>query len=169
MGVKASAVQLSAPSRDRRWPALYVVCAGILMVILDGTIVNVALPSIQSDLGFTQSNLAWVVNSYLIAFGGLLLLSGRLGDLIGRKRILVVGLAVFTVASLLCGLSITPEELIATRFIQGIGGAMSSAVALGMIVTMFPEQPEQARAFGVYSFVASAGASIGLLAVRPSG
>jgi EmrB/QacA subfamily drug resistance transporter len=134
------------------------------MVILDGTIVNVALPSIQSDLGFTQSNLAWVVNSYLIAFGGLLLLSGRLGDLVGRKRILVAGLAVFTVASLLCGLSVTPEQLIAARFVQGIGGALSSAVALGMIVTMFPEQPEQARAFGVYSFVASAGASIGLLA-----
>ena len=134
------------------------------MVILDGTIVNVALPSIQSDLGFTQSNLAWVVNSYLIAFGGLLLLSGRLGDLAGRKRILVAGLAVFTVASLLCGVSVTPEQLIAARFIQGIGGALSSAVALGMIVTMFPEQPEQARAFGVYSFVASAGASIGLLA-----
>jgi EmrB/QacA subfamily drug resistance transporter len=126
--------------------------------------VNVALPSIQIDLGFTQSNLAWVVNSYLIAFGGLLLLSGRLGDLVGRKRVLVVGLAVFTVASLLCGLSVTPEELIAARFIQGIGGALSSAVALGMIVTMFPDQPEQARAFGVYSFVASAGASIGLLA-----
>jgi EmrB/QacA subfamily drug resistance transporter len=134
------------------------------MVILDGTIVNVALPSIQSDLGFTPSNLAWVINSYLIAFGGLLLLSGRLGDLVGRKRILVAGLTVFTVASLLCGLSVTPEELIAARFIQGIGGALSSAVALGMIVTMFPEQPEQARAFGVYSFVASAGASIGLLA-----
>ena len=134
------------------------------MVILDGTIVNVALPSIQGDLGFTQSNLAWVINAYLIAFGGLLLLSGRLGDLVGRKHILVVGLAVFTAASLLCGLSVTPEELIAARFIQGIGGALSSAVALGMIVTMFPQQPEQARAFGVYSFVASAGASIGLLA-----
>ena len=134
------------------------------MVILDATIVNVALPSIQSDLGFSQSNLAWVVNSYLIAFGGLLLLAGRLGDLVGRKRILLAGLGVFTAASLLCGLSVTPELLIAARFIQGIGGALSSAVALGMIVTMFPEQPEQARAFGVYSFVASAGASIGLLA-----
>ncbi len=134
------------------------------MVILDATIVNVALPSIQSDLGFSQSNLAWVVNSYLIAFGGLLLLAGRLGDLVGRKRILLAGLGVFTAASLLCGLSVTPELLIAARFIQGIGGALSSAVALGMIVTMFPDQPEQARAFGVYSFVASAGASIGLLA-----
>jgi EmrB/QacA subfamily drug resistance transporter len=134
------------------------------MIILDGTIVNVALPSIQNDLGFTQSSLAWVVNAYLIAFGGLLLLAGRLGDLVGRKRILLAGLALFTVASLLCGLSVTPEMLIAARFIQGIGGALSSAVALGMIVTMFPKPKEQARAFGVYSFVASAGASIGLLA-----
>ena len=134
------------------------------MVILDGTIVNVALPTIQSDLGFSQSNLAWVVNSYLIAFGGLLLLAGRLGDLIGRKRVLLAGLAEFTLASLLCGFSTSPEMLIAARFIQGIGGALSSAVALGMIVTMFPEPREQARAFGVYSFVASAGASIGLLA-----
>jgi EmrB/QacA subfamily drug resistance transporter len=134
------------------------------MVILDGTIVNVALPTIQSDLGFSQSSLAWVVNSYLIAFGGLLLLAGRLGDLIGRKRILLAGLTVFTVASLLCGLSISPEMLIAARFLQGVGGALSSAVALGMIVTIFPEPKEQAKAFGVYSFVASAGASVGLLA-----
>lgn len=157
-------VPVSAGVRDRRWAALYVLSGGILMVILDGTIVNVALPTIQSDLGFSQSNLAWVVNSYLIAFGGLLLLAGRLGDLIGRKKILLAGLAVFTAASLLCGLSISPEMLIVARFIQGIGGALSSAVALGMIVTMFPQPREQARAFGVYSFVASAGASIGLLA-----
>ncbi|HEX3506954.1 MAG TPA: DHA2 family efflux MFS transporter permease subunit [Candidatus Dormibacteraeota bacterium] len=157
-------VHVSAGKRDRRWAALYVLCAGILMVILDGTIVNVALPTIQRDLGFSQASLAWVVNSYLIAFGGLLLLAGRLGDLLGRRRILLSGLAVFTAASLLCGLSTSPEMLIAARFVQGIGGALSSAVALGMIVTMFPEPREQARAFGVYSFVASAGASIGLLA-----
>src|SRR6202163_2267602 len=163
-GVKFSADQVSAPGRDRRWAALYVLCAGILMVILDGTIVNVALPTIQRDLGFSQSNLAWVVNAYLIAFGGLLLLAGRLGDLVGRKRILLAGLALFTAASLLCGLSISPEMLIAARFIQGIGGALSSAGALGMIVTMFPEPKEQARAFGVYSFVAATGAVIGLLA-----
>ncbi|MEA2922696.1 MAG: hypothetical protein QOF07_2659 [Bradyrhizobium sp.] len=162
--MKTSAVEFPVPARDRRWPALYVLSGGILMVILDGTIVNVALPSIQNDLGFTQASLAWVVNSYLIAFGGLLLLSGRLGDLLGRRRILVAGMGVFTVASLLCGMSITPEQLVAARFLQGIGGALSSAVALGMIVTMFPEPREQARAFGVYSFVASAGASIGLLA-----
>ncbi|HEY8814880.1 MAG TPA: MFS transporter [Candidatus Dormibacteraeota bacterium] len=157
-------MSVSVGVRDRRWAALYVLCAGILMVILDGTIVNVALPTIQSDLGFSQSSLAWVVNSYLIAFGGLLLLAGRLGDLLGRRRILLAGLVVFTAASLLCGLSTSPEMLIAARFIQGIGGALSSAVALGMVVTMFPEPREQARAFGVWSFVASAGASIGLLA-----
>ncbi|HEV2954059.1 MAG TPA: MFS transporter, partial [Candidatus Dormibacteraeota bacterium] len=122
------------------------------------------LPSIQRDLHFTQGGLAWVINAYLIAFGGLLLLSGRLGDLLGRKRVLLVGLTVFTLASTLCGLSTTPELLVAARFAQGVGGALSSAVALGMIVTMFPEPAEQARAFGVYGFVASAGASIGLIA-----
>jgi EmrB/QacA subfamily drug resistance transporter len=155
---------VSAGPRDRRWLALTVLCGGILMIILDGTIVNVALPSIQRDLGFSQSSLAWVVNSYLIAFGGLLLLSGRLGDLVGRKRVLLAGLVVFVGASILCGLSSSGSMLIAARFLQGIGGALSSAVALGMVVTMFPEPREQARAFGVYSFGASAGASIGLLA-----
>ena len=149
--------------RDR-WVALVVLCTGFLMIILDQTIVNVALPSIQSDLGFSQSSLAWVVNAYLIAFGGLLLLAGRLGDLLGRKRIFMAGLAVFTVASLLCGLAQSQELLIGARFVQGVGGAMTSAVILGMIVTMFPAPREQARAIAVYSFVASAGASIGLLA-----
>ncbi|MGH3717095.1 MAG: DHA2 family efflux MFS transporter permease subunit [Micromonosporaceae bacterium] len=150
--------------RDRRWVALFVLCAGMLMIILDQTIVNVALPAIQDDLGFTQSGLAWVVNAYLIPFGGLLLLAGRLGDLIGRKRIFLIGLAAFTVASLLCGASVTPEMLIVARFLQGAGGAMATAVTLGMIVTMFPKPAEQARAIGVFSFVAAAGASIGLLA-----
>src|SRR3954451_9277314 len=155
----------SAPTaRDSRWVALVVLCAGMLMIILDGTIVNVALPAIQSDLGFTQSSLAWVVNAYLIAFGGLLLLVGRIGDLVGRKRVFLTGLAVFTTASLLCGVSGSEEMLIIARFVQGVGGAMTSAVILGMIVTMFPEPREQAKAIGVYSFVASAGASIGLLA-----
>jgi EmrB/QacA subfamily drug resistance transporter len=149
---------------DPRWLALIVLCAGMLMIILDGTIVNVALPSIQSDLGFSQSSLAWVVNAYLIAFGGLLLLAGRLGDLIGRRRVFLSGLAVFTGASLLCGMAGSQEMLIAARFLQGVGGAMASSVILGMIVTMFPEPGEQARAIGVFSFVASAGASIGLLA-----
>jgi EmrB/QacA subfamily drug resistance transporter len=134
------------------------------MIVVDMTIVNVALPSIRRDLGFTQASLAWVVNAYLIAYGGLLLLAGRLGDLIGRKRVFLVGLAVFAGASLLCGLSFSQPMLIAARFLQGVGGAVSSAVILGMVVTMFPEPAERARAIGIFSFVASAGASIGLLA-----
>jgi EmrB/QacA subfamily drug resistance transporter len=151
-------------SDRKRWLALYVLCTGMLMIILDGTIVNVALPSIQDDLGFSQSNLAWVVNAYLIPFGGLLLLAGRFGDLIGRKQIFVTGLSLFIFASALCGLASSEAMLIGARFLQGIGGALTSAVILGMIVTMFPKPAEQARAIGVYSFVASAGASIGLLA-----
>lgn len=152
-----------APERSR-WLALYVLCAGMLMIVLDGTIVNVALPSIQDDLGFTQSNLAWVVNAYMIPFGGLLLLAGRLGDLVGQRRIFLVGLTVFTFASLLCGVSQSQAMLVGARFVQGIGGALASAVVLGMIVTMFPEPRNQAKALGVYGFVASAGGSIGLLA-----
>jgi EmrB/QacA subfamily drug resistance transporter len=149
---------------QNRWAALYVLCAGMLMIILDGTIVNVALPSIQEDLGFSQSSLAWVVNAYLIALGGLLLLAGRVGDLLGRRRIYLSGLALFTAASLVCGVSGSQEMLIAARFVQGAGGAMASAVVLGMIVTLFPEPRDQAKAIGIYAFVASAGASIGLLA-----
>jgi EmrB/QacA subfamily drug resistance transporter len=148
----------------RRWPALYVLCAGVLMIVLDATIVNVALPSIQADLGFSQADLAWVVNAYLIAFGGLLLLAGRLGDLIGQRRVFLIGLTIFTVASLACALAQSQGVLIGARFVQGVGGALSSAVVLGMIVTMFPEPREQAKAIGVYGFVASAGGSIGLLA-----
>jgi EmrB/QacA subfamily drug resistance transporter len=147
-----------------RWLALIVLCAGMLMIVLDATIVNVALPSIQSDLGFAQSSLAWVVNAYLIAFGGFLLLAGRLGDLVGRRRVFLAGIAVFTAASLLCGLSLRQEMLVAARFIQGVGGAMVSAVILGMIVMLFSEPRGRARAIGIYSFVAAAGASIGLLA-----
>ena len=134
------------------------------MIVLDATIVNVALPSIQSDLGFSQSNLAWVVNAYLIAFGGLLLLAGRMGDLVGQRKVFLLGLGVFTAASLSCALAQSQGVLIAARFVQGAGGAIASAVILGMIVTMFPEPREQAKAIGVYAFVASAGASIGLLA-----
>src|SRR3954468_22064442 len=151
-------------STDRtRWAALYVLCAGMLMIVLDATIVNVALPSIQDDLGFSQSNLAWVVNAYLIAFGGLLLLAGRAGDLLGQRRVFLSGLTLFTAASALCAVSQTQEMLIAARFVQGVGGALTSAVLLGMIVTMFPQPGEQAKALGVYGFVASAGGSIGLL------
>jgi EmrB/QacA subfamily drug resistance transporter len=149
---------------DTRWLALIVLCAGMLMIVLDATIVNVALPSIQRDLGFGQSSLAWVINAYLIAFGGILLLAGRLGDLVGRRRVFLAGLAVFTAASLACGLSVGQEMLVAARFIQGVGGAMTSAVILGMVVTMFGEPRERARAIGIYSFVAAAGGSIGLLA-----
>jgi EmrB/QacA subfamily drug resistance transporter len=152
------------PQTDRsRWIALYVLCIGMLMIVLDGTVVNVALPSIQADLGFSQAGLAWVVNAYLIAFGGLLLLSGRLGDLISRRGVFLAGLAVFSAASFACGVAQTQEWLVAARFVQGVGGAMASAVILGMIVTMFPEPREQAKAIGVFGFVASAGASIGLL------
>jgi EmrB/QacA subfamily drug resistance transporter len=154
----------AAETDRRRWLALYVLCAGVLMIVLDATIVNVALPSIQEDLNFSQANLAWVVNAYLIAFGGLLLLAGRIGDLIGHRRIFLIGLAVFTAASLLCAVAQSQEVLIAARFIQGAGGAFASAVTLGMIVTMFPEPREQAKAIGVYGFVASAGGTIGLLA-----
>jgi EmrB/QacA subfamily drug resistance transporter len=148
----------------RRWMALYVLCTGMLMIVIDATIVNVALPSIQEDLGFSQNNLAWVVNAYLIAFGGLLLLAGRVGDLIGQRRVFLIGLAVFTGASLLCAISQSQGVLIGARFVQGVGGALASAVILGMIVTMFPEPREQAKAIGVYGFVASTGGSIGLLA-----
>jgi EmrB/QacA subfamily drug resistance transporter len=154
----------STAKTDRnRWAALYVLCVGMLMIVLDATIVNVALPSIQDDLGFSQSDLAWVVNAYLIAFGGLLLLAGRLGDLIGQRRVFLIGLGVFTAASLLCAVAQSQELLIGARFVQGVGGAMTSAVILGMIVTMFPEPREQAKAIGIYTFVAVAGGSIGLL------
>ena len=170
MSTESTATTMDRPveggeSTDRsRWIALVVLCVGMLMIVLDVTVVNVALPNIQSDLRFSQSSLAWVVNAYLIAFGGLLLLAGRLGDLLGRRRVFLAGLVVFTTASLVCGLSDSQGMLVAARFVQGIGGAMTSAVILGMIVTMFPEPSEQAKALGVYAFVASAGGSIGLLA-----
>jgi EmrB/QacA subfamily drug resistance transporter len=150
--------------KNSRWLSLMILCTGFLLIVVDMTIVNVALPSIQKDLGFTQSGLAWVINAYLIAFGGLLLLAGRLGDLFGRKRVFLIGLGIFTAASVMCGLSFNQPMLITARFIQGIGGAVSSAVILAMIVTLFPKPDEQAKAFGVFSFIASAGAAVGLLA-----
>src|ERR671925_755620 len=152
---QTSVLEIAATER-RQWLALYVLCVGMLMIVLDATIVNVALPSIQEDLGFSQNDLAWVVNAYLIAFGGLLLLAGRIGDLIGQRRIFLIGLAIFTAASLLCAVAQTQGMLIGARFVQGVGGALASAVILGMIVTMFPEPREQAKAIGVYSFGASA-------------
>jgi EmrB/QacA subfamily drug resistance transporter len=147
-----------------RWIALYVLCGSMLMIVLDATIVNVALPSIRDDLHFSPSGLAWVVNAYLIAFGGLLLLAGRLGDLAGRRRIFLAGLATFTAASAAAGFSVSQEMLVGARFLQGAGGALTSAVVLGMIVRMFPEPRDQAKAIGVFAFVASAGGAVGLLA-----
>ena len=135
----------------------------MLMIVLDGTVVNIALPTIQTDLGFLPAGLAWVVNAYLIAFGGLLLLAGRLGDLIGTKRVFIAGLVVFTLASLSCGVAWNQASLIAARFIQGVGGAMASSVILAMIVTMFAHPQDRARAMSVFSFTASAGGSVGLL------
>ncbi|MFF3848965.1 MFS transporter [Streptomyces sp. NPDC002328] len=141
--------------------ALGVVATGMLMIILDGSIVTVAMPAIQNDLGFTPAGLSWVVNAYLIAFGSLLLLVGRIGDLIGRRRMFLAGTAVFTAASLLAGVATSPGVLIAARFLQGIGSAMASAVSLGILVTLFTEPRERARAFAVFSFTGAAGASIG--------
>jgi EmrB/QacA subfamily drug resistance transporter len=152
-----------ARSGRSRWAALTVLCAGMLMIILDGTIVSVALPAVQADLGFTASGLAWTVNAYLVPLGGLLLLAGKLGDLLGRRRMLVAGLALFVVASLLCGLAVGAGMLVVARFLQGVAAAMASAVVLGMIVGLFPEPGERAKAMGVYAFVGAAGASIGTL------
>jgi EmrB/QacA subfamily drug resistance transporter len=154
---------MTATNRSR-WIALYVLCTGMLMIVLDVTVVNVALPYIQTDLGFSSTGLAWVVNAYLIAFGGLLLLAGRLGDLIGRRRLFLIGLGIFSIASMVCGLAPNDITLVTARFIQGVGGALTSAVILGMIMTMFTDPREQAQAIGVFSFVASAGSAVGLLA-----
>ncbi|WP_033296085.1 MFS transporter [Amycolatopsis jejuensis] len=151
-------------SARHRGAALAVLCTASLMVVLDSTIVAVALPAIQADLGFSAPGLAWVVNAYLVAFGGLLLLSGRLGDLAGRRRVFVAGVAVFTAASLAAGLSPNAATLVISRFAQGVGGALASAVVLGMIVTLYPEPRARVRAIGVYSFTQAAGASIGLVA-----
>ncbi|MGH3111520.1 MAG: DHA2 family efflux MFS transporter permease subunit [Gaiellaceae bacterium] len=146
-----------------RWLALMLLCLGDLMIVLDVTIVGVALPSIREDLGFSDSSLAWVVNAYLLTFGGFLLLGGRLGDLFGHRRLFLVGIGVFTSASLACGLATSQEMLIAARAVQGVGGAIVSAVALSLIVTLFTEPGERAKAMGVFGFVASGGGSIGVL------
>jgi EmrB/QacA subfamily drug resistance transporter len=157
--------QRSASKRERRrWIALAVLCLGQLMMVLDATIVNVALPSIQRDLHFSQGNLTWVIDGYLITFGGFLLLAGRVGDLIGRKRVFLAGLVLFTTASVLCGIADSQGLLIGARLLQGIGGAVASSVILAIIVTEFPEAKEQAKAMGMYAFVSAGGGSIGLLA-----
>jgi EmrB/QacA subfamily drug resistance transporter len=152
-----------APDR-RRWIALFVVCLAQLMIVLDVTIVNVALPSIQRDLGFSQANLTWVVNAFLVTFGSLLLLAGRLGDLVGRKRVFLAGLTTFVFASLLCGIAPSQGMLIGARFLQGVGAAAQASVILAIIVTEFPEPAERARAMSAYVFVSVAGGSLGLLA-----
>nr|WP_262056515.1 MFS transporter [Streptomyces sp. STR69] len=144
-----------------RWASLVVLCAGTLMTILDGNIVTVAMPAIQRDLGFSGPGLAWVVNAYLIPFGGLLLLVGRLGDLVGRKRMFTAGIAVFTAASVLCGVATSQGMLIAARAVQGVGGAMASAVVLGMLFALFPEPRELARAIAVFSAVGAGGGALG--------
>src|SRR5882757_9316084 len=160
----ASAAELATRRERRRWIALAVLCLGPLMMVLDATIVNVALPSIQNDLHFSQGNLTWVMNGYLITFGGFLLLAGRLGDLVGRKKVFLAGLVMFTIASVLCGIASSQALLIGARLLQGIGGAVASSVILAIIVTEFPERVEQAKAMGLYAFVSAGGGSIGLLA-----
>jgi EmrB/QacA subfamily drug resistance transporter len=148
----------------RRWLALTVVCLGQLMMVLDATIVNVALPSIQADLHFSPASLTWVIDAYMIAFGSFLLLAGRLGDLVGRKRVFLTGLVLFTLSSVACGLAGDPTLLVAARFVQGLGGAIASSVILAIVVTDFPKPAERAIAMSVYTFVVSSGGSIGLLA-----
>jgi EmrB/QacA subfamily drug resistance transporter len=147
----------------RRWLALIVLCCGSLMIVLDSTIVNVALPSIRQDLGFSEASLAWVVNAYLLTFGGFLLLGGRLGDLFGQRRLFLFGIALFTAASLGCGLANSQHLLVAARTVQGLGGAIVSAVALSLIMTMFTEPGERAKAMGVFGFVAAGGGTLGVL------
>jgi EmrB/QacA subfamily drug resistance transporter len=147
----------------KRWLALLVLCLGDLMIVLDTTVVNVALPSIRDDLGFSESSLAWVVNAYLLTFGGFLLLGGRLGDLFGYRRLFLVGIALFTLASLACGLASSQAFLVAARAAQGIGGAIVSAVALSLIMVLFTEPGERAKAMGVFGFVAAGGGSVGVL------
>jgi|SRR5215212_8941107 EmrB/QacA subfamily drug resistance transporter len=151
-----------ADSRTR-WFALYVLCLGSLMIVLDVTIVGVALPSIREDLGFSETSLAWVVNAYLLTYGGFLLLGGRLGDLFGHRRLFLAGIALFTLASLVCGLSTTQWMLVSARTVQGLGGAVASAVSLSLMMTLFTEPAERAKAMGIFGFVASGGGSIGVL------
>src|ERR1700726_4306333 len=161
----------SPPSKEQtvqttgrtRWLALMVLCLGTLMIVLDTTIVNVALPSIHVDLGFSPASLAWVVNAYLLTFGGFLLLGGRLGDLYGHRRLFVSAITLFTLASLACGLANTQGLLETARAVQGVGGAIASAVSLSLTMTLFTETAERAKAMGIFGFVASGGGSIGVL------
>jgi EmrB/QacA subfamily drug resistance transporter len=147
----------------KRWLALYVLCIGVLMIVLDTTIVNVALPSIREDLHFTETSLVWVVNAYMLTFGGFLLLGGRLGDLYGHRRLFLLGITLFTLASVACGLADSQGLLVAARAVQGLGGAVVSAVALSLIMNLFTEPADRARAMGIYGFVCAGGGSIGVL------
>jgi EmrB/QacA subfamily drug resistance transporter len=150
-------------SSRARWLALYVLCLGDLMIVLDGTIVNVALPSIKDDLGLSETSLAWVVNAYLLTFGGFLLLGGRLGDLFGQRRMFLIGISLFTAASLACGVATSQEQLVVSRAVQGLGGALVSAVALSLVMTLFTEQADRAKAMGIFGFVLSGGGVAGVL------
>jgi EmrB/QacA subfamily drug resistance transporter len=163
MTIDTSGSDRPAAADRRRWLALYLLCLGSLMIVLDTTIVNVALPSIRDDLGFSETSLAWVVNAYLLTFGGFLLLGGRLGDLYGQRRLFLIGISLFTVASLACGLSTTQGLLVGARAVQGVGGAIASAVSLSLMMALFTEPGERARAMGIFGFVASGGGSIGVL------
>src|SRR5947199_1229001 len=151
-----------ADSRTR-WLALYTLCLASLMIVLDATIVNVALPSIRDDLGFSETSLAWVVNAYLLTYGGFLLLGGRLGDLYGHRRLFLGGITLFTLASAACGLAGSQGFLVTARAVQGLGGAVASAVSLSLMMTLFTEPADRAKAMGVFGFVASGGGSIGVL------
>src|SRR3982751_2071288 len=167
MGVIANFKEATAMSDTTdtrtRWLALYVLCLASLMIVLDVTIVGVALPSIRADLGFSETSLAWVVNAYLLTYGGFLLLGGRLGDLFGHRRLFIVGISVFTLASLACGLATTEWFLVAARSVQGVGGAVASAVSLSLMMGLFTEPADRAKAMGIFGFVASGGGSIGVL------
>src|SRR4051812_1040587 len=147
----------------KRWFALVVLCMGSLMIVLDTTIVNVALPSIREDLGFSETSLAWVVNAYLLTFGGFLLLGGRLGDLFGQRRLFLAGIGLFTLASLACGVASSQAMLVVARSVQGVGGAVASAVSLSLTLTLFTDHAERAKAMGIFGFVAAGGGSIGVL------
>src|SRR2546423_7564068 len=146
-----------------RWIALYVLCLASLMIVLDMTIVNVALPSIKDDLGFSETSLAWVVNAYLLTYGGCLLLGGRLGDLFGHRRLFLIGISLFTLASLACGVSTTKGLLVGARAVQGVGGAVASAVALSLMLVLFTEPADRAKAMGIFGFVSAGGGSVGVV------
>ena len=154
---------MTTPEQRKRWLTLYILCIGVLMIVLDTTIVTVALPSIKTALGFSDTDLVWVVNAYMLTFGGFLLLGGRLGDLYGQRKLFLMGLTLFTLASLVCGVAGTQTALIAARAVQGIGGAVLTAVALALITSLFPQPEERAKAMGIYSFVCAAGGSLGAL------